>query len=148
MKKSHTGEAIPPIFDCCTTIAKEGVTSEVLLRSSSSWEGTPYIAYPEGTPELTLAITRIPANSIMDWHTHPCPMAVYVLSGEFRVEIRATGKQRLFTQGAVMAESVDIVHRGMTGNRGVELLMFYAAEPGLKLSRPASSGTPQDGSAQ
>ena len=29
------------------------VTSEVLLKSTSSWDGTAYIRYPVGTPELT-----------------------------------------------------------------------------------------------
>ena len=39
------------------------VTSEVLLKSTSSWDGTAYIRYPDGAPELTTLKITIPPRT-------------------------------------------------------------------------------------
>ncbi|WP_257604455.1 hypothetical protein [Pseudomonas sp. UMAB-08] len=32
----------------------EAINSQILLKTTSSWDGTPYVAYPQGQPELTV----------------------------------------------------------------------------------------------
>lgn len=112
------------------------VTSETLLQAGQSWDGTAYESYPSGTPQLTLLRLTIPAHSTLPWHVHPMPNAAYVMSGTLTVETRS-GKQRRITSGDVLAESVDVVHRGATEDEEVVLLVFYAGTPGMALSEAA-----------
>lgn len=123
---------------CATPIqASEGsIDKQILLKSSASWDGTPYTAYPIGKPELTLLRLKIPANTQLQWHTHPMPNAAYIVSGEIHVQARDTGHSRVLKQGQTLAEMVDIVHRGSTGDQPVELLVFYAGVQGMPLSEP------------
>lgn len=119
---------------CSNTDKKNGIEKEVLLQSSSSWDGTPYASYPQGSPELTLLKLKIPANTELKWHTHPIPNAAYILTGELTVEARDSGQTRVLKQGQTLAEMVDTVHRGKTGDNPVELIVFYAGSQGIALS--------------
>ncbi|QVE19560.1 cupin domain-containing protein [Pseudomonas cichorii] len=110
-------------------------TSQILLEATQSWDGTPYKAYPEGQPELSILKISIPANSTLKWHQHPVPNAAYVLSGELTVEAKEGGKSIRIKAGETLAEMVDIIHRGKTGNTPVELVVFYAGAAGTPLSR-------------
>lgn len=123
-------------YECCSGYNDEGVDVDMLLRSSSSWDGTPYCEYPPGLPELNLLRMKIAANTALSWHTHPCPVAVYVISGDLLVEVQGSDKHVLLTQGDVMAETINIVHRGTSGEHGVELLAFFATVRGLPLTVP------------
>ncbi|KPW77790.1 hypothetical protein ALQ65_101037 [Pseudomonas syringae pv. coriandricola] len=111
------------------------VESRVLLKSKTSWDGTPYMAYPKGQPELTVLKINIPANTALKWHSHPIPNAAYVASGEITVEKRDSNKEIRLKQGDALAEMVDIVHRGKTGDMPVELIVFYAATEATPLSQ-------------
>lgn len=111
-----------------------GVQSTVLLKSSSSWDGVPYDAYPAGMPELTVLNIKIPANTALKWHEHPMPNAAYVVSGHLTVETRESGQSILLKPGDVLPEMVNRQHRGVTGNTAVELVVFYAGTPGMPLS--------------
>lgn len=119
---------------CSNTPATSAIERHVLLQSSTSWDGSPYIAYPAGRPELTLLKLRIPANTTLDWHTHPMPNVAYILSGELTVEAKASGQVQLLKPGQTLAEMVDRTHRGTTGDSPVELIVFYAGSPGMPLS--------------
>ncbi|KRP64712.1 cupin domain-containing protein [Pseudomonas orientalis] len=110
------------------------IEKEVLLESSESWDGTPYKAYPSGPPQLTLIRLKIPAHTQLPWHTHPMPNAAYIVSGELTVETRKGGMTRTLRQGQTLAEMVGIPHRGTTGDKPVELLVFYAGRPDMPLS--------------
>lgn len=111
------------------------VKTETLLRSGSSWDGTPYASYPAGSPELTVLKITIPANTALPWHTHPMPNAAYLLSGKIVVEKKETGEKKLLTQGQVLPELVDQLHRGVTGNTPVVLIVFYAGTKGMPLAK-------------
>lgn len=119
---------------CSNTPATPVIERQVLLQSSASWDGSPYTAYPDGRPELTLLKLRIPANTTLDWHTHPMPNAAYILSGELTVEAKDSGQIQLLKPGQTLAEMVDRTHRGTTGDSPVELIVFYAGSPGIPLS--------------
>jgi quercetin dioxygenase-like cupin family protein len=111
------------------------IKSEVLMQSDSSWDGTPYQSYPNGAPQTTVLKITIPPHTIMPWHSHPMPNAAYVLSGELTVEKKETGQTKVLTAGQVLPEMVGGLHRGVTGDQGVVLIVFYAGTKGMPLSQ-------------
>lgn len=121
-------------FVCAAAAEPTKVQTEVLLRTSASWDGSPYTAYPAGAPELTVLKIKIPPRTQLAWHTHPMPNAGYVLSGEVTVEKRESGQKLLITQGQALPETVGTEHRGITGDSGAELIVFYAGTRGMPLS--------------
>lgn len=112
----------------------QAVQVDTLLQSSSSWDGTSYTAYPNGKPELTVLKITIPAHTKLPWHTHPMPNAAYILSGELTVETKSNGQKTFLTEGQVLPEMVNIIHRGVTGAKPVSLIVFYAGTEGMHLS--------------
>lgn len=57
------------------------VHTETLLETQSSWDGTPYEAYPTGTPQLSVLKIVIPPGAVLKWHLHDVPNAAYVAKG-------------------------------------------------------------------
>ena len=113
-----------------------GIDRQVLAQTGKAWDGTAWRGYPARAPEVTLLRLRIPAHVTLDWHQHPMINLAYVVSGAIRVERRDTGTSRTFAAGDVIAELVDVTHRGHTGEQGAELLVFYAGAEELPLSVP------------
>ena len=111
-----------------------GVVVEQLMQTSQSWDGSAYQRYPDGPPELTVLRITIPPKTALPWHTHPMPNAAYVVSGELLVEKRDGGAIRQLVAGEVLPEMVGSVHRGVTGDKGVVLIVFYAGTKGMKLA--------------
>ena len=111
------------------------IRSETLLQSRSSWDGEPYTAYPAGQPELSVLKITIPPHTQLKWHTHPMPNAGYILSGELTLEKKEDGKRQHFSAGQVVPEMVDALHRGVTGDAPVTLIVFYAGIEGMPLSK-------------
>lgn len=121
---------------CCIAFAQQpAVQSESLLTTTSSWDGTPYTAYPTGQPQLSILKITIPAHSQLKWHTHPIPNAAYIVSGELTVEEKDGDKKQHFTAGQVVPETVNTVHRGVTGDTPVVLIVFYAGATGVPLTQ-------------
>jgi quercetin dioxygenase-like cupin family protein len=122
----------------------QGVSSahgDILAQGSQSWNGKPYTAYPGVQPQLTVLRMTIPAHTALPWHRHPFPNAGYVLSGQLTIEDKASGKKQTFHTGEAFLESVDDVHRGISGDRPTVLIITYSgvkgvptfkAEPGQK----------------
>jgi quercetin dioxygenase-like cupin family protein len=119
---------------CSTTAEPTKIEREILLKSSQSWDNSPYMRYLDATPELTVLKLKIPANTQLPWHIHPIPNAGYALSGELIIESRDNGQTTRVKQGEAVAEMVDIAHRGVTGDEPVELIVFYAGSEGIPLS--------------
>jgi len=113
-----------------------GVQFETLTQTTKAWDGTPYKAYPTGQPEITVLKVTLAPHTTMKWHEHPMPNAAYVLSGEITAETK-DGAKKHFTTGQVIPETVDIVHRGVTADEPVVLIVFYAGTPGMPLSKAA-----------
>jgi quercetin dioxygenase-like cupin family protein len=114
--------------------APSGIKVETLLKTTKSWDGTPYKGYPSGAPQLSVLKIEIPAHSVLPWHTHPMPNAGYVVSGEITVE-KKDGEKQTVTAGQVLPETVGSVHRGVTGDSPVTLIVFYAGTEGMPLSQ-------------
>ncbi|CAB3775143.1 cupin domain-containing protein [Paraburkholderia humisilvae] len=109
------------------------VNVQTLLKTDASWDGARYKSYPSGRPQISVLRIEIPPHTSLPWHTHPMPNAAYVLGGELTVEKPDGGKQRI-TVGQVLPETVGTVHRGVTGDNPVTLIVFYAGSDGLPLS--------------
>jgi quercetin dioxygenase-like cupin family protein len=110
---------------------------EILLQTTQSWNGKRYLHYPSGQPQLTtIKVTPAP-HTALPWHTHPFPNSVYVLSGTLTLRDRDDGKTLLVHQGQAVGESVDLVHRGESGDEPTVLLITYAGTPGVPTSIPA-----------
>src|SRR5262245_7123908 len=102
----------------------DGIKKEMLLKTGTSWDGVAYEKYPDGKPELSVLKVSIPAHTKMKWHIHPMPAAAYVLSGDIAVEKKETGETKLLKPGAVLPETVNSLHCGVTGDSPVELIVF------------------------
>ena len=108
------------------------VQSETLIQTTSSWDGTAYKAYPSGQPQITVLKITIPAHTALKWHSHPMPNAGYILSGDLTIE-KKDGTKRHFVAGQAVTETVDSVHRGITGADPTTLIVFYAGTVGKAL---------------
>lgn len=128
---------ITPFFAAAHTDGTPGIHVEKLLETEKSWDGVLYKQYPQGTPQLTVLKISVAPNTSLDWHEHPIPNAAYVLDGAITVEKKATGEKQHLKAGQVLSEMVDNAHRGYTGKEGVTLVVFYAGEKGIPLSKPA-----------
>jgi quercetin dioxygenase-like cupin family protein len=113
------------------------VRREVLVQDTASWNGRPYAAYPAARPQLTVVKMTIPAHTTLPWHTHPCPNATYVLSGDLTLEDRAGGQRRTVHAGEAFTESVDDVHRSISGDQPTVLIITYSGAKGMPLMVPA-----------
>lgn len=115
-------------------VAPTSVAVETLLKAGASWDGTSYERYPDAAPELTILRITIPPRTALPWHRHPVPNAAYVVSGELLVEKRDSGQTIRLVAGDVLPEMVNGVHRGVTGDVPVVLIVFYAGARGLPVS--------------
>jgi len=112
------------------------VQMETLTQTTKSWDGTPYKAYPTGQPQISVVKVTLAPHTTMKWHKHPVPNAAYVLSGEVTVETK-DGVKKHFVAGETVPETVDTVHRGVSGDQPTVLIVFYAGTPGVPLSQAA-----------
>jgi quercetin dioxygenase-like cupin family protein len=113
--------------------ASSAIQVETLIQSTSSWDGTPYKAYPAGQPQITVLKITIPPRTTLKWHSHPMPNAGYILSGELTIE-KKDGSEKHFVAGQAVSETVDSIHRGITGAEPLVLIVFYPGTPGLPVS--------------
>lgn len=120
-----------------TVKAPSETTTEVILKTNKSWDGVPYKNYPAGNPELIVMTYHIPAHSALAWHKHFVPNAAYVVSGILTVEEKNGGK-KVFTKGQVVPEMVGPIHRGVTGDEPVDLVVFYASSDQSKITEKVS----------
>lgn len=111
---------------------------ETVIQSTTSWDGTPYKAYPAGPPQITILKFTIAPHTTMKWHTHPLPNAGYVLSGEITVE-KKDGTNKHFVAGEAITETVDSIHRGVTGDVPVVLVVFYPGTAGKPVTISAEN---------
>ena len=120
------------------------IKSETLLHSSSAWNGVSYEVYSKGAVELSVLRITIPPHSKLKWHTHPMPSAAYIVSGEITIEQLGVNKKRHFVAGEVVPETVNTLHRGITRERPVVLIVFYAGVNGM----PPAETNRRDGGAR
>jgi len=101
------------------------IESVTLLKTTKSWDGTTYPAYPATQPEISVLKIAVPPNSALSWHRHPIINAAYVEKGEIQIERKEDGKTQWIRKGQVLPEMVNTGHRGKTGDQGATLIVFY-----------------------
>lgn len=121
---------------------QSGLKIETLVQGTSAWDATPYRRYPGGQPLISVLKITIAPHTALQWHSHPMPNAAYVLSGELTLEER-DGIRKHFVAGQALTETVDRIHRGVTGESSAVLIVFYAGASGLPLSQPEIDGVPR-----
>lgn len=112
------------------------IESVTLLKTTKSWDGTTYPAYPSSQPEISVLKITVPPNSALNWHKHPVINAAYVEKGEIQIERKEDGKTQWVRKGQVLPEMVNTGHRGKTGDQGATLIVFYSGTPDIPLSEP------------
>ncbi len=135
--------AVLPGTALCAAPSVGSAHADILAKSTASWNGKPYTAYLAGQPQLTVLKMTIPPHTALPWHTHPFPNAGYVLSGELTIEDKASGKIQTFHAGEAFTESVDDVHRGVSGNTQTVLVITYAGVPGMPTFKAESGQKPE-----
>ncbi|MGY4494528.1 cupin domain-containing protein [Pseudomonas sp. TE3610] len=117
--------------------------AQVVLKSSTSWDGREYGQYPSGQAQLTTLRIVLPPHCKLPWHEHPIPNVAYVISGKLTIEDKQSGHSKVVGAGQAFAESVGAVHRGVTGDEGAVVLVTYAGVDGVALSIPQIRGKPE-----
>ena len=106
--------------------ASGDVVSEVLVKSTKSWDDTVLPAYPKEAPELTLMKITIPPHTTLPMHKHPIINVGYMLKGAWKV-VTKENKTLALKAGDAIIEVVDTWHYGMNeGDEPVEIIVFYA----------------------
>ena len=111
------------------------VTSEVLLKSDRSWNGSQLPAYGSGQPEISVVRVTIPPGVRLPMHVHPYATAGVLLKGALRV-FTPDGSSMDIESGDPVIEVVGGPHTGE--NLGIEeavILVFYAGIQGEPVTR-------------
>lgn len=132
-----------PLSSPAQTPSTASAKVDVLVKSTSSWNGKRYTGYPKGQPELTTLKMTIPANTALPWHTHPFPNAGYVLQGQLTIEDKASGEKHTYQTGEAFAESVNDVHRGVSGPTPTVLIITYSGTPGVSTFKAEPGQKPE-----
>jgi quercetin dioxygenase-like cupin family protein len=141
IKKSLAAFVVAAALVTIAPAQKEATAQrEILVQADESWNGAKYKHYPTGTPQLTVLKLTIAAHTALPWHTHPFPNAGYILSGQITIQDRESGKTKTLHAGQAFAETVDDVHRGVSGDTPTVLIVTYAGVAGTPTSIPVKGG--------
>ncbi|MFW6324833.1 MAG: cupin domain-containing protein [Desulfovibrionales bacterium] len=112
----------------------QGLKTEVLVKTDSSWDGTLLPRYPKGQPEITMLKITIPAGFDLPLHEHPVINAGILLRGELTVTTEE-GEVLKLRAGDPIVEVVNKWHSGKNkGNTSAEILVFYAGQAGMPIT--------------
>lgn len=110
------------------------ITSRVLAKSATSWDGSRLPAYPSGPAEISILRITIAPGAQLPMHKHPVINAGLLLSGELTV-ITEKNEVLHLKAGDPIVEVVGKWHYGRNdGAVPAEIIVFYAGTPGTPLS--------------
>ena len=110
------------------------INSQVLLKTTESWDGSELPEYPKGKPEITILKIIIPPHTELPVHKHPVINAGIVLKGNLKVTTE-DGKTLYLKAGDIIAEVVNKWHHGTNeGDESAEILVFYAGIKDMPIS--------------
>ena len=124
------------------------VTSTILLKTSTTWNGAPITYSAVGNPEVQTIIVEIAPGATTAWHMHPINNIANILEGIDCIELE-DGAAREFKTGESFAEVVNTWHRGVNLGVGtLKILVVYTSEVGRPISIPkpapeSGTGAPQ-----
>ena len=125
-----------PLLSNLAFAANEGgvETIEVVVQTTSSWDGEDLPAYNEGTPEVTILRVVIPPGQQVAIHKHSLINAAYVESGQLSLEIEG-GQKKVVNAGEAIVKVIEKWHGGFSsGDEPAVLIVFYAGIEGQPLS--------------
>ena len=103
-----------------------GVDTDVLSKSGSSWDGRVLPDYPKGKPEITILKIKIPPGAELPLHKHLVINAGLLLSGELTV-VTEDNRRLHLKAGDPIVEVVNTWHYGKNeGDKDAEIVIFYA----------------------
>ena len=126
-----------------SVLAQESNTikTEVLAKTSYSWDGSELISYGEGKPEITILKITIPPKAKLPEHKHPVINAGVLLKGELTV-VTDEGKTLHLKAGDSIVEVVNKWHYGENeGNVPAEIIVFYAGTVGEPITVKEDAST-------
>jgi quercetin dioxygenase-like cupin family protein len=101
------------------------IASQLLARTSQSWDGSALPDYPRGRPEVSVLRIRIAPGAQLPMHKHPVINAGYLLRGELTVVTDDNRVLRL-KAGEAIVELVDKWHSGRNeGTEPAEIVVVY-----------------------
>ena len=107
---------------------------EVLLKTTSTWDKTQYKKLKIKTPEVTVLKITIGVGEMLPMHKHDIVNIAYVKNGTLTV-VTENGEQITLQEGESLPEIIGKYHYGKnTGDKPVELIVFYIGEKGSSLS--------------
>jgi len=118
----------------CTTNFSYSAEKEVLLKTTSTWDNIEYKKLKIKKPEATVLKIVINVNEVLPMHKHDLVNIAYVKKGTLTV-VTDDNKEITIHEGEVLPELIGKYHYGKnTGNKPVELIVFYLGEKGTPLS--------------
>ncbi|MDY7031008.1 MAG: cupin domain-containing protein [Thermodesulfobacteriota bacterium] len=108
--------------------------TDVLAKTSLSWDGTDLPHYAKGKPEITILRIKIPPKTKLPVHKHPVINAGVLLKGTLTVVTKEEEILHL-KAGDSIVEVVNKWHYGINeGNESAEIIVFYAGVQGLPIT--------------
>lgn len=102
------------------------VVSQLLARTSHSWDGSALPEYPRGVPEITVVRIQIAPGAQLPLHRHPVINAGMLISGELTV-VTDEGKTLHLKAGQGIVEVVNRWHYGKNeGTVPSDIIVVYA----------------------
>ncbi|SLN51688.1 cupin domain-containing protein [Ruegeria meonggei] len=98
---------------------------DVLLQTETSVIGEP-LEYPQGTPQITMAIVTMQPGQETGEHRHDAPLAAYVLEGEITVDYGEAGR-KTYKSGDAFVEAYRSPHTGINTGVGIARILAVFA---------------------
>lgn len=135
MKKTLYGICLILLITCNIQPQElNAVKTKVLIKTSSSWDGSALPGYPKGKPEINILEITIPPKTKLPVHKHPEINAGVLLEGELTVKTES-GKVLHLKAGDPIVETVNTWHYGENdGNKPAKIIVFYAGITGKSLT--------------
>ncbi len=109
--------------------------SELLLKTSKSWDGAELPDYLKGKPELCVLKVTIPPHCALKKHHHDILSYGIVTKGELTLIRESDKKETTVHEGEAVVETVGTVHHGENrGDTTTEVYVFYTSQEGMPLS--------------
>jgi len=113
-----------------TMAAMDEINAEVLVKSTTMWNGTNIPPYGVGQPEISVVRVTIPQGQALPMHYHPYATAGVLLSGELVVHT-AAGETAELSAGDGLIELINQAHAGSkVGDEPAIILVVYAGIEG------------------
>ena len=107
---------------------------EVMLKTTSTWDNVAYKKLKIKKPEVTVLKIIIDVGESLPMHKHDLVNVAYVKQGTLTV-ITDDNKEITLHEGEILPELIGKYHYGKnTGNKPIELIVFYRGEKGTPLS--------------